>query len=384
MQVRLRPSGGRGEYELAGSHGPVRGADLYGLDLWIDVGLELRVPLFARAGIHDGKPRIRLDEQRLHVHVPQLIAAILLLPKPYREIRKTGNSIELDLKDCSYSSIAVDVVTKTASDAVLRPRSILAINAVNSTISIDVLARFQNVQSLWAISKAENTPLDLAVCAHRAACVASPFSHKNLLLAAKAVADLLGTRFSETQNLESIGNEKPEFDSSAALQPEDDDSNPIQVNREIRKRLVWLAERGVEGRKFRQSVTDSYGFKCAFSGLRFPRLDSDYLPGVDAAHIYPWSQYGSNQITNGICLSKQMHWAFDEGVLRLTFDSQNSCYNLALGPEVAELAKTANFDIEPFSAVCGRIVESNLPIDPSERPSSKALDAYNALMFPSL
>ena len=190
--------------------------------------------------------------------------------------------------------------------------------------------------------------------------------------------------YTPTQILDSIESKTPGVDFNANLQPEDDLSNPIQVNREIRKRLVWQADRGVEGRKFRLSVTGSYGFKCAFSGLRLPRLAVGFLPGVDAAHIFPWSQYGSNEVTNGLCLTKQMHWAFDEGVLRLTFDSQNSCYNLALGPEVAGLAKTANFDIEPFSAVCGRIAESNLPIDSSMRPSPIALDAYNALMFPSL
>jgi hypothetical protein len=165
---------------------------------------------------------------------------------------------------------------------------------------------------------------------------------------------------------------------------EDDPTNPIQVNREIRKRLVWRAERGAEGRKFKQQVNAAYDFKCAFTGLRFPILDKGYLPGVDAAHIYPWSKLGVNEVTNGLSLSKQMHWAFDEGVLRLTFDGSTGTYLLELGSEIATLAAKSNFNIEPFAAVCGPLKEVNLPADPKLRPNRLAIEMYNALMFPQL
>ena len=121
MQIRLRPSGGRGEYELAGSHGTVRGSDLYGLKLAFDFGLDLRIPLHASADVHDGKPRIRLDDQHARAHAAKVIAALLLLPQPIREIRKTGGtSTAIDFQRSAYSSIVVDVVSKNATTAVLQ------------------------------------------------------------------------------------------------------------------------------------------------------------------------------------------------------------------------------------------------------------------------
>lgn len=384
MQIRLRPSGGRGEYELAGSHGSVRGSDLYGHNLLIDFGLTLRIPLFATADTHDGKPRIRLIDQRVHVHAARLIAAVLLLPEPIREIRKTPDTADVDLSHCAYSAITVDVVTKNLSDATLRPRTIVAINSAGSSLGIDVLNRFELVQRLWGAGSNAATLIDIALCEHREACFAQPFIHKNVLSAAKKVIELLPTANQILIDILHDTDENAVFSPQTVAPTEDDLSNPIQVNREIRKRLVWRAERGAEGRRFQRSVNAAYDFKCAFTGLRLPPLVSGYLPGVDAAHIFPWSQQGSNDVTNGICLNKQMHWAFDEGILKLTFEKSLSIYRINLGDDVSQLAIAAKFDLAPFTAVCGQIPEINLPTNPAQRPSARALDLYNALMFPLL
>jgi HNH endonuclease len=384
VQIRLRPSGGRGEYELAGSHGSIRVSDLYGLALWIDFGLELHVPLYAIANTHDGKPRIRLNDQRANAHAARLIAAVLLLPEPIREIRKTGTASVLELHDCAYSSIVVDVVAKTRSLATLRPRTVVAINAVGASVGIDVLARFEQVQGLWLSASAATSLLDVALSAHRAACTAQPFIHKDVLVASRRVMELLGNADQDGLPAAVLDAEEVEIERQPVVPAEDDTSNPIQVNRDIRKRLVWRAERGAEGRRFKNLVNQAYGYKCAFSGLRLPPLEPGYLPGVDAAHIYPWSQLGSNEITNGICLSKQMHWAFDEGILKLTCDQKAFTYLIGLGDDVSQLATAVDFDLEPFVKVCGPIPEDRLPQERLLRPSVKAIELYNALMFPSL
>ena len=178
-------------------------------------------------------------------------------------------------------------------------------------------------------------------------------------------------------------NEETEF-SAPDTTAENDQSSPVQVNREIRKQLVWRSERGLEGRTFKRLVGQAYKFKCAFTGLRMPPLAQGFLPGVDAAHIYPWSQLGSNEVTNGICLSKQMHWAFDEGVLRLIHDGDIAAYVLTLSDDIRALASAAGFDLDPFARVCGPIPSSNLPLDVSLRPSPLALKLYNELMFPTI
>lgn len=384
MQIRLRPSGGRGEYELAGSHGSVRGADLYGLALEFDFGLDLRIPLYAVADVHDGKPRIRLDDPRTSSHAAKVIAALLLLPQPIREIRLTGGTaLAIDFQRCAYSSIVVDVVNKNATTAVLRPRTIVVINGQGASATIDVLNRFEFVKQVWNGLPGASPQLVEALAKHQTAAYAVPLDHKLLVaLAGRALAILdAAVLLAPKMGL-------PAGDADLVLLPstlvEDDPSNPIDVNRELRKRLAWRAERGAEGRRFKKDVNGAYEYKCAFTGDSLPPLGKGYLPGVDAAHIYPWSRKGSNDVTNGICLSKQMHWAFDEGILRLKYGAASSVLLVDMPTEIAGLAHATGFDLGAYLAVCGPIPASNLPADTDTWPSRKSLELYNDLMFPNL
>ena len=61
---------------------------------------------------------------------------------------------------------------------------------------------------------------------------------------------------------------------------------------------------------FRARVLDAYGRRCALSGLREPRL-------IDAAHIMPDTDehLGQPDISNGICMSKIHHAAYDAGLI---------------------------------------------------------------------
>lgn len=57
---------------------------------------------------------------------------------------------------------------------------------------------------------------------------------------------------------------------------------------------------------FRISVTDAYGRACAVSGGKV-------LPALDAAHIKPYAEGGSHEISNGILLRRDIHSVFDAG-----------------------------------------------------------------------
>lgn len=63
---------------------------------------------------------------------------------------------------------------------------------------------------------------------------------------------------------------------------------------------------------FRLSVTRLYGYTCAVCGesLKSPRG----MMELDAAHIVPRSQLGSDDSRNGIAMCKRHHWAFDGGL----------------------------------------------------------------------
>ncbi|WP_118839026.1 HNH endonuclease [Salinibacter ruber] len=70
---------------------------------------------------------------------------------------------------------------------------------------------------------------------------------------------------------------------------------------------------------FRVGVRKIYDHKCTVCGVEA------YGPGdgstvVDAAHIYPKSEGGADDLRNGLCLCKQHHWAFDEGWFTVTDD----------------------------------------------------------------
>lgn len=62
---------------------------------------------------------------------------------------------------------------------------------------------------------------------------------------------------------------------------------------------------------FRKSIIHIYEYRCAFCQLKVNRtLDQNI---VDGAHIKPFSQFYDSQISNGVSLCKNHHWAFDRG-----------------------------------------------------------------------
>lgn len=100
------------------------------------------------------------------------------------------------------------------------------------------------------------------------------------------------------------------------------------------------------------AVREAYDYRCLFSGERFPKLKIFDSAGVDGAHILPWSTHGLNSVKNGICLCKQCHWGFDNGLLRLDFDSHSNNYLLSIPKSVENIAIKENFDIG--SSSCNR------------------------------
>jgi putative restriction endonuclease len=76
-------------------------------------------------------------------------------------------------------------------------------------------------------------------------------------------------------------------------------------------------ERGREGR-FRIGVITAYNYTCAMTGYRLVTLSSGTI--VDAAHIHQFARSRNNDLTNGIALSKNAHWLFDNGLWSISDD----------------------------------------------------------------
>lgn len=80
-----------------------------------------------------------------------------------------------------------------------------------------------------------------------------------------------------------------------------------------RKAAISTVERKVRNVAFRHRLVEIYEGRCAVSGrsLQKPTGGS----GLDAAHIIPVEAGGSDDPRNGILLSKDVHWAFDSGLV---------------------------------------------------------------------
>jgi putative restriction endonuclease len=72
--------------------------------------------------------------------------------------------------------------------------------------------------------------------------------------------------------------------------------------------------------RFRLDVVAAYNYTCALTRYRLITVDTGSI--VDAAHIHQFAESGNNDIRNGLGLSKNAHWLFDNGLWSLTNDYQ--------------------------------------------------------------
>ena len=71
-------------------------------------------------------------------------------------------------------------------------------------------------------------------------------------------------------------------------------------------------------RVFARHIQEAYDRTCAVSGLRI--LNGGGRPEVQAAHIRPVADQGSDSVRNGIALSGTFHWLFDRGLMSIDDD----------------------------------------------------------------
>jgi putative restriction endonuclease len=97
---------------------------------------------------------------------------------------------------------------------------------------------------------------------------------------------------------------------------------PIPTDEEVVRDANYKApdearQRGREGR-FRLQVVTAYQYTCALTGYRLTTIDAGSI--VDAAHIHQFASSRNNEPQNGIALSKNAHWLFDNGLWSIADD----------------------------------------------------------------
>jgi predicted restriction endonuclease len=147
---------------------------------------------------------------------------------------------------------------------------------------------------------------------------------------------------------------------------------------EIRRRTVkewkrWANSRGAASAKFRLAVRQAYGSTCIVCGLHLPATSFNATPGVDAAHILPWSEYDLDETFNGLCLCKLHHWAFDEGLIIIRHE--DGSYLVDVPEDVVNgMRAVAGFSIDELLRHAGPINEVRLPARVRDRPRPDLLE----------
>lgn len=84
---------------------------------------------------------------------------------------------------------------------------------------------------------------------------------------------------------------------------------------ELQKIQVWVNQRKNQS-KFKLNLLKKYNSQCLISKIKIPEL-------IEAAHIYPHSKSGQNNVANGILLRSDLHILFDYGLLSINPENFN-------------------------------------------------------------
>ncbi|MBX7164682.1 MAG: HNH endonuclease signature motif containing protein [Saprospiraceae bacterium] len=385
MRIALRTSGGRGEYEMAGSQGDITLANVFNKRIILELVPGLLIDTGSELMRKDGKPRIRLVE-KWGEHSYLTIASLLLLPKPIRELGKTIGGGRLQIRDSTFSITVINfAISKLTNEKItIRPTEIILQNYENISSKIDFAERLQLVFSLWDVVKNSSTKtadINNYILTHEQSVLTG-----NLKELEKSANGIRKYTHSENDPLRQMLHDfgisgdntytmgiHPEF----AEVPEDDDRSSDEIKSEIIKKWRLLAVRGAGGERFRRLVHEAYGSKCIFTGSYLPSTILNPLPGVDAAHILPWSIHNINKVQNGICLNKLCHWAFDSGILRMNFDSKSNQYTVNVPDNFIDLHRENKIDLSYFIKIQGAIPRDNLPFNQDLWPSPEFINKFN-------
>lgn len=389
MNITFRSSGGRGEYELAGRQGDLHVQDLFGLPMLIEILPGVAITAYATCALKDGKPRIRLLQPARNAHPSALIAAAMMLPKPRREKHETRGSSLLRWEHFVVQTIRIDVMPRAGS-VLISPVNVRLENADGVRLDISFAERMARVVRVWTAAATLAGALADAVRAHALAFTSANATQTQLVSSFtglysalnKPEGDMLplleGHYGLGALNAPLVGDISTDIDDEDYAEEVHINTSEARVDRVRKWRLA--AVRGGSATAFRRKVREVYDSRCMFTGQRLPRTDATSTAGVDAAHILPWSRFDLDDTKNGICLNKQSHWAFDEGLFRLFFDKQVNSYVVSIPDSVRLAAQSARFDIESFITCIGPIPVERLPANRADWPSKQYLVELNAFL----
>lgn len=137
---------------------------------------------------------------------------------------------------------------------------------------------------------------------------------------------------------------------------------PDFVDRPI---VTQVLNRKFRDEAFRRHVREAYKNTCAVTGLCL--INGGGRPEVEAAHIRPVERDGPDAVSNGLALTRTVHWLFDRGLV-----SVDDSYRLLISPRGLPVG------LAPLVRANAALA---LPSAPEHRPHPKFLEWHRTNCF---
>lgn len=323
MHIGFQRSGGRGEYEVVGSHSGYTALDLEG---WL---FNLRWPdgLVRETGLAlepatSGKPRLR-SQRAQRFQIGRMVAAMLMLPDPCRDFTSVSAGLPVAV-DKRYVLTRIGLGPDTEftglNDLVTMDPTFVDLDNQDQRESIGIASRCRRIEAVYGIADQLPANVREALLQHRDLLASGQPVDLSLTQAVRRLMEALAAGPSawapgtdplpELERLAHVERaEEPDLPPPDQLGEEE----PMVSARSACQYRIAKA-RGASGKAFSRAVRDAYDYRCVFCGGRFGGVPG-VLPGVDAAHILAWSKYDLDVVSNGVTLCKLHHWAFDAGLI---------------------------------------------------------------------
>lgn len=326
MHIGFRTSGGRGEYEVVGSHSGYSALSLEGWTFsfrWPD-GIVRDTGLWLDPA-DSGKPRLR-SMLTPEFQVGRMCAAMLMLPDPRRELRKAGTEFPV-ATDKGYVMTQVgfgpDTEFAPVPELVTVDPTYVTLTNLAYADSIGVRERWERIEAIYvavASSGGLHPAVGHEVARHRSYLATGQTVEVELTNIVRSIAKSIepivpgySWRTDCLQTLEVLyGIESPTEPDMPSPDQLPEDAPEVNARSAHKYRLAKV--RGPGQRKFSVAVRDAYGHRCAFCGGRYGGV-AGISSGLEAAHILAWASYDADIVQNGMSLCKIHHWAFDAGLV---------------------------------------------------------------------
>jgi hypothetical protein len=383
VHIGFQRSGGRGEYEVVGSHS---GYNAISLEGWT---FNLRWPdgLVRETGLglepaQSGKPRLRslLDPP---FQIGRMVAAMCMLPDPRRAFGEVGRNLPRVVRQgyvLTRLGFGPDTEFTPVIDMVTIDPSFIDLEDAGDVLSIGIESRWARVKRIY--DNIDDLPQGVraAVQQHRDYMASGDTVRADLVTAVRGIdGSLTFTTAGHTSGDDPV----PALERLLGLAPMEgptlpapdtlgEDEPEVSARAAVEYRMAKM--RGAAARQFSLDVRAAYRHSCAFCGLQLGGVPG-VRSGVDAAHILAWSKHDLDVVPNGLSLCKLHHWAFDAALVMPGAEAGGS-YRLYLTELATPFPADARARIVPVSGMA--IPDAWLPADAAQRPSKTYLERLYA------